>query len=55
MPNSPNEALNYSCLLVFLFNAQTRGEVTLQSSDPDCPVKGVGQELRVERERTVRI
>ncbi|KAJ5295067.1 hypothetical protein PENANT_c035G09787 [Penicillium antarcticum] len=38
IPDFPNEALNYSCLLVFLFNAQTRGEVTLQSSDPDAPL-----------------
>ncbi|KAJ9482207.1 hypothetical protein VN97_g11234 [Penicillium thymicola] len=38
IPEFPTEALNYSCLLVFLFNAQTRGEVTLQSSDPDSPL-----------------
>ncbi|KAJ5646087.1 hypothetical protein N7490_002459 [Penicillium lividum] len=38
IPDFPPEALNYSCLLVFLFNAQTRGEVTLQSSDPDAPL-----------------
>ncbi|KAJ5773853.1 hypothetical protein N7457_008749 [Penicillium paradoxum] len=38
IPDFPVEALNYSCLLVFLFNAQTRGEVTLQSSDPDSPL-----------------
>jgi choline dehydrogenase-like flavoprotein len=38
IPDFPAEALNYSCLLVFLFNAQTRGEVTLQSSDPNAPL-----------------
>lgn len=38
IPGFPAEALNYSCLLVFLFNAQTRGEVTLQSSDPNDPL-----------------
>lgn len=38
IPDFPSEALNYSCLVVFLFNAQTRGEVTLQSSDPDAPL-----------------
>lgn len=38
IPDFPSEALNYSCLLIFLFNAQTRGEVTLQSSDPDAPL-----------------
>ncbi|CAG8405436.1 unnamed protein product [Penicillium salamii] len=38
IPDFPADALNYSCLLVFLFNAQTRGEVTLQSTDPDAPL-----------------
>ncbi|KAJ5719869.1 hypothetical protein N7493_006747 [Penicillium malachiteum] len=38
IPDFPSEALNYSAMLVFLFNAQTRGEVTLQSSDPDAPL-----------------
>ncbi|KAE8154984.1 hypothetical protein BDV25DRAFT_135320 [Aspergillus avenaceus] len=39
IPGFAQEALNYSCLLVFLFNAQTRGEVILQSSDPSVPLK----------------
>ncbi|KAI0452060.1 hypothetical protein F5B21DRAFT_484973 [Xylaria acuta] len=30
---------HYSCFLVFYYNAQSRGEVTLQSSDPDVPLK----------------
>ncbi|KAI1430289.1 hypothetical protein F5Y12DRAFT_15141 [Xylaria sp. FL1777] len=30
---------HYSCLLVFYYNAQSRGEVTLQSSDPSVPLK----------------
>ncbi|KAJ5583006.1 hypothetical protein N7535_001626 [Penicillium sp. DV-2018c] len=38
IPDFPAEAMSYSCLCVFLFNAQTRGEVTLQSSDPDAPL-----------------
>ncbi|KAJ5220364.1 hypothetical protein N7468_009568 [Penicillium chermesinum] len=38
IPDFPAEALTYSCFLVFLFNAQTRGEVVLQSSDPDTPL-----------------
>jgi choline dehydrogenase-like flavoprotein len=33
----PTDSVDYSCLLVFLCNAQTRGEVTLQSSDPNAP------------------
>ena len=28
--------VNYSCLLVFLYNSQAKGEVTLQSEDPTC-------------------
>ncbi|KAI1761308.1 GMC oxidoreductase [Hypoxylon sp. FL1150] len=35
----PAAALNYSCLLVFLYNAQARGEVTLRSADPDAPLR----------------
>ncbi|KAK5630283.1 hypothetical protein RRF57_005998 [Xylaria bambusicola] len=29
---------HYSCLLVFYYNADSRGEVTLQSSDPNVPL-----------------
>ncbi|KAI9374458.1 hypothetical protein BJX61DRAFT_498366 [Aspergillus egyptiacus] len=39
IPGFAKEALNYSCLLVFLFNSQVRGEVTLQSSDPKMPLR----------------
>ncbi|KAK4151638.1 pyranose dehydrogenase 3 [Chaetomidium leptoderma] len=38
LPGFRNEDLNYSCLLVFLYNAQARGTVTLQSSDPAVPL-----------------
>ncbi|KXX80210.1 Pyranose dehydrogenase 3 [Madurella mycetomatis] len=38
MPGFRNEDLSYSCLTVFLYNAQTRGTVTLQSSDPNVPL-----------------
>ncbi|KAI8952132.1 hypothetical protein F4801DRAFT_242174 [Xylaria longipes] len=38
IPNFP-AATHYSCFLVFYSNAQSRGEVTLQSSDPDVPLK----------------
>ncbi|KAH6656595.1 hypothetical protein BKA67DRAFT_654922 [Truncatella angustata] len=38
IPNFPKENLDYSCLLAFLYNAQSRGEVTLQSSDPNVPL-----------------
>ncbi|KAK4096272.1 GMC oxidoreductase [Parathielavia hyrcaniae] len=38
LPGFRNEGLNYSCLLVLLYNAQGRGTVTLQSSDPDVPL-----------------
>lgn len=39
VPDFPDSALNYSALLVFLFNAQSRGEVTLQSADPDAALR----------------
>ncbi|KAL2150564.1 hypothetical protein VTH82DRAFT_7127 [Thermothelomyces myriococcoides] len=39
LPNFRKEDLNYSCLLVFLYNAQARGSVTLQSSDPNAPLR----------------
>lgn len=38
LPNFPSEKLNYSCLLAFLYNSQSRGQVTLQSSDPNEPL-----------------
>ncbi|KAI0905045.1 hypothetical protein F4823DRAFT_159073 [Ustulina deusta] len=38
IPDVPAET-HYSCLLVFYYNAQSRGEVTLQSSDPGVPLK----------------
>ncbi|KAK9784514.1 hypothetical protein SCARD494_12769 [Seiridium cardinale] len=38
IPNFQKQDLDYSCLLAFLYNAQSRGEVTLQSSDPDVPL-----------------
>lgn len=38
-PGFPADAYNYSCLLVFYYNAQARGEVTLQSPDPNTPLK----------------
>lgn len=36
---SEEQLADYSCFLVFLYNAQSRGEVTLQSSDPDVPLR----------------
>ncbi|OAX79995.1 hypothetical protein ACJ72_05679 [Emergomyces africanus] len=38
VPDFPDEALDHTCLLVFVYNAQARGEVTLQSSDPNEPL-----------------
>ncbi|KAK6075155.1 GMC oxidoreductase [Seiridium cupressi] len=35
IPNFPKESLDYNCFLAFLYNSQGRGEVTLQSSDPN--------------------
>ncbi|KAL5618043.1 hypothetical protein FOVSG1_000265 [Fusarium oxysporum f. sp. vasinfectum] len=39
IPEFPDSALNYSCILVFYYNAQSQGEVTLQSSDLNVPLK----------------
>ncbi|KAF9765788.1 hypothetical protein IL306_001863 [Fusarium sp. DS 682] len=39
IPQFPDSALNYSCILVFYYNAQSQGEVTLQSADPNVPLK----------------
>ncbi|KAJ2971052.1 hypothetical protein NQ176_g7880 [Zarea fungicola] len=38
-PNFPQDSLNYSAFAVFLYNAQVRGEATLQSADPDAALK----------------
>ena len=38
-PGFPKDMLNCSCLLVFYYNAQSRGEVALQSSDPGIPLR----------------
>jgi choline dehydrogenase-like flavoprotein len=38
MPDFPASDLDYSCLLVFPYNMQGRGTVSLQSSDPNTPL-----------------
>ena len=38
LPGFPDENLSYACFLVFLYNAQARGTVELQSSDPNVPL-----------------
>jgi choline dehydrogenase-like flavoprotein len=38
IPGFPPEALGYSCLLGFFTQPQSRGEVTLQSTDPNVPL-----------------
>lgn len=39
IPDFPETAMNYTCLLVFIYNSSARGEVFLQSADPDVPLK----------------
>ena len=39
MPGFLEENLSYSSLNIFIYNAQSSGEVTLQSSDPSVPLK----------------
>ena len=39
VPGFPQGNLNCSCLLVFYYNSQSYGEVTLQSGDPSKPMR----------------
>lgn len=39
IPGFPPENLSYDTLSIFLLNEQSRGEVTLQSADPNVPLK----------------
>ncbi|KAI1503591.1 hypothetical protein F5X99DRAFT_374886 [Biscogniauxia marginata] len=39
VPGFPAENLNCLCLVVFYYNAQSRGAVTLRSADPDAPLR----------------
>lgn len=39
IPGFAPENLSYDTLLIFLLNEQSRGEVTLQSADPNVPLK----------------
>lgn len=39
MPGFPSELLNYNCMVAFPYNTQARGEVTLQSVNPDIPLR----------------
>ncbi|KAK8085414.1 hypothetical protein PG997_006685 [Apiospora hydei] len=55
LPAFPPEKLSYSCLLVFLYNAQARGEVTLQSADPDVPLRFDPRVLSEEFDRTAAV
>jgi len=55
MPNFPMDSLNASSVLVFYANAQARGEVTLQSSDPDAPLRFDPKFLGTEFDRRVAI
>lgn len=54
-PLQDAEAMDYSCFLTFLFNAQTRGEVTLQSADPSVPLRFNPRFLEHEFDRRVAI
>ncbi|KAI1120347.1 hypothetical protein F5Y10DRAFT_258603 [Nemania abortiva] len=55
VPDFPEEALNYSCFLVFYNNAQSRGEVTLQSADPAVPLRFDPKYLGTAFDRLVAI
>ncbi|KAL9567414.1 hypothetical protein ACKAV7_008364 [Fusarium commune] len=55
IPDFAAEHLNYSCILVFQYNAQSQGEVTLQSSDPDVALKFDPKFLSTPFDRRVAI
>ncbi|KAL9563838.1 hypothetical protein ACKAV7_012010 [Fusarium commune] len=55
IPDFSDEHLNYSCILVFQYNAQSQGEVTLQSSDPDVALKFDPKFLSTPFDRRVAI
>ncbi|KAH8879216.1 alcohol oxidase [Thozetella sp. PMI_491] len=55
LPDFPREQLNYACLLVFLYNAQARGQVTLQSADPNVPLRFDPNFLGCEYDRRAAI
>jgi len=47
--------VNYSCLLVFLYNSQAKGEVILQSEDPNVPLRFDPKFLSTPFDRRVAI
>ncbi|KAK0725481.1 hypothetical protein B0H67DRAFT_551043 [Lasiosphaeris hirsuta] len=55
LPDFPKDSLDYFCLLVFLYNAQGRGQVELQSSDPEVPLRFNPRFLESEFDRRAAI
>ena len=55
IPEFPPENLSYSCLLIFYYNSQSRGEVKLQSHDPIKPLCIDPQFLATPFDRRVAI
>ncbi|KAJ6440108.1 glucose-methanol-choline (gmc) oxidoreductase [Purpureocillium lavendulum] len=55
MPDFPSDCLNCSAFIVFYYNAQSRGEVTLQSADPNVPLKMDPKFLATPFDRRVAI
>ncbi|KAK3346844.1 hypothetical protein B0T25DRAFT_592871 [Lasiosphaeria hispida] len=55
LPDFPKDSMNYFCLLVFLYNAQGRGQVELQSSDPEVPLRFNPRFLESEFDRRAAI
>ena len=54
-PDFPQDCLNASAFIVFYYNAQARGEVTLQSKDPNVPLKMDPKFLATPFDRRVAI
>ncbi|KAK0749981.1 putative glucose dehydrogenase [Schizothecium vesticola] len=55
LPGFKDEDLDYAAFLVFLYNAQARGSVTLQSGDPEVPLRYDPAFLSTEFDRRMAV
>ncbi|KXJ85244.1 hypothetical protein Micbo1qcDRAFT_56500 [Microdochium bolleyi] len=55
IPGFPQDSLDYAAVIVFYYNAQSRGEVTLRSADPEEPLAFNPRYLEHEFDRKVAV
>ncbi|KAJ1322824.1 choline dehydrogenase [Microdochium nivale] len=55
VPDFPADSLDYAAVIVFYYNAQARGEATLQSADPAVPLRFDPRFLDHEFDRRVAV